>query len=678
MADFTEVSQFPETVERHELVTPVLGGDDLAPSNLPLKRLVDRTRYLKNQIVAMAQQIADLEAQIGAGDDTLRTELANPVIADAQGANLVAYKRNNFAIDTTVYDYIHALTFEATADFGVPNDGITDAYASIQAMFNYLQNFAQGKYEGIRVNFAAGSYLLSQVAICDLQANNLTGQHALLISGAGQDQTFFIASAANTTGCLKLTSTGVAQTYEIRDCAFLSPLAHNAATHNGIALEISQAPIGGVYKKPTVRIRNIHIGAKDSGDLSVRAYGGNFLKGIYLENKWWPVLQNVWINGPKLDLVYDSVTNAPLYTPTGRTHCIHMLNCYSPMMDKIYTDGYWTDGIYLQGKIGAGPSDQDVEDFRLMDSFLVGQERGFYMDHDDGQAGNVIYEPGGAIVGCHVNSKSQGIIINYHRQVVIDGCYIFVPAGDGAPNFTGVRAGIWLAGCSDVIIGNTLFGSKGFYIDDDNTSVGVRISGVCYALITGCTFTNGGIGVRTAPDATGNVQLINPTVEGQKLGLWAPSKLYLDLGRIITAQYVAWGPSATRTDLVLENARNGGGAAPLRIVQRSARSDYATNSNPPMAEWIAFGPDAGGTERLIGSHRMDWASNAAGNSKLKGFGLRSYNTTQLYEYDASTLSTGQTCFLISMNKNGTTTFERVMIGAADSAGAGRRALYVPN
>lgn len=499
--------------------------------------------------------------------------------------------------------------------FGAVGDDVTDDYPAFQAALSRvsLETGKTAAYNSVNVFIPEGVYRMSKKAVCAVASAGTPdlGTPGVNIRGAGRNATYLVASPSNTEGLIELTSDKNSEIWTVEGIGFLSDLPKDAATNNGVALEIKstlQYDAHGFGSHPcrSAIVRDCFFGGYGT-DVVKRAFGGNFATQLRIAYKWWPAVSDCWFQGS--DFPFDADTNAPLYAMTGRDYAIQFKGCYSPEVGTSYVSGYFLNGIHIDGKDAGTATSEDYEDFRIFDSFVVGPDRAISVVHAEDQASRALYEPGGAITGCHINGHSFGIHVRYHRQIVISNNYFYVPRGRGLPNFTGLPASIWLQGADDIVITGCEFLEPGFNVDDDNASVAVRASLRANANIVGCLFNHGGIGIHVAAGTGGAVTVDAAVIEGQKSAVWATFKKYVDLSGIIfwhdTSRGV--GPITVTQEVTGTSA-----ADHIRHRRVVSQPNYATVSNPQLFLERTEGRNSNGAVVTAVQTRHDLVSNLAG------------------------------------------------------------------
>lgn len=464
-----------------------------------------------------------------------------------------------------------------------PNDN-GDNTSQFQAWFDFESEKTNDTFNSPMLYIPPGTYRFDSKAIYKVAESGVSnvGTDGVSLLGDGTNACYLVANPSNTEGIIEFTSDKNSELWRVSGISFLSDLNKDASSNNGIGLDINST-LGrddagfGFQPRRTVRVTNCYFGGYGTGT-GDRAFRGNFFTSLLIQNKWWPFIQDVYVRGS--DIPFDSDTNDPLYTLTGRENAIKFKNSYSPEIINTQVTGYYIKGLLIEGRdesIGG----EDIEDFRVTNCFFVNQETGISYLHSEDQSGRNLYEPGGAIIGNHVAALGDQIHIRYHRQVVISGNYIYVSRGNGLTDFIGNPAGVFLEGADDITLANNQFLEPGFFIDQDNAAVGVRANNKVTAHITGTLFNHGGVGISVDSNTSGNIVLSDSAVIGARSSEWASFTRTIDRSSILAEISVNNIPSQDKSTFEIKNNYSGAGPGP-RINIFSDRTDFSTNSNPEI------------------------------------------------------------------------------------------------
>lgn len=586
-----------------------------------------------------------------------------------KGLALIPYKLNAIgAAVRNAYDKIQETrTFD---DFKLDSDG-DDWYPAIQRAFDWAQSALIGSTSGIRFRVIARTYRMSQRAKCNVAQAGMstgTGGIQLVIDGEGDGVTNFVAMPGNADGCIWLTSDRNTECYRVGNLAFLSDLDEDAATNNGIALQIDSSltrggPGYGDHPRWSVEIHNVYIGGfgTTAGNLARR---GNWKKGIYVANKWYAKFNNV-----RCLARYSGVLGAR----TACDYAIHLYNCYSPDFDGIYIHGNWDHGVYLEDIL----NNPGFEDFRFVNTFFVGPNKGLTIDHSFTNTSTFrLNEPGGAISVIHLNCRQYGLKIKNHRQVMIDGVYGYAPDEAGAQGEL-LPSVIVLDGASDIRIKAQIL-EPGFYNSNTNASVGVKIENDSEAITLDLQLGAGGIG------------LLNNSTSPNKT-------IVADLKLLTSRRNSAWVaplvPVVDNAGGVLSTSNNMG-AAQDRVTLANSKS--FTTSYPVahrvMSELVGqlfggayeiAGKNSAGTtvnQMIMRAGFVDAPGSTAGyeNTRVGMFIMSAGTVAEALRLQRPSVNNDSFGYLSFLDDAGAVIIQRVKRGAANSGGTGRRALLVDN
>lgn len=564
-------------------------------------------------------------------------------------------------------------------DFGAVGDNAANDTAAFQACANAAVALSEALKRPVSVYVPAGNYRIhSQVLF------NFVPQYGwargIVLYGDGRNSSRLIAVDANTTGLIKFRSTGNTEVWHVRDLSLLSSSSANDGTNNGTALFIESTLTEGDYgfgshNARSVTVERVHIGPYSEDVVGLNSGSvGRWYRAIEVRNKWFPMFNEVFISGA--DIVLPSQHSA-----------IYCHFCYSPEFVNVYISGYYQYGIYYNCN--------SQEDFRVESAFLVGPDYGFYLARSSAY-NDALFEPGGSILNCHAACRIENIRMERHRQANIIGNYLYVPMPIAPPN-TGIRSCIHLVNCADVIVANNQFLEPGYYTDDSNTTVGVRMSvGAKGIMIHGCHLNHGGIGILVdantksveSPALGGgnNVIVTNCTSGGQ--GWWAPTKVIEDKTGIVQSNYIKTVPSTATgkpggytEEANIYSGCTDPGLPAYRKLDYMRRTDYASVSNAKLYEHWVIARKSDGTDASC-VHVANWTNNSASNPKLAE---ATYHTTpsgltQLNAWEWSNDQDTTPFYLLHQygSANNQFAMKRVVVGSPDSGGAGYRMLRVVN
>ena len=428
-----------------------------------------------------------------------------------------AYSWGDHSTEGYLTSDIHVINVKDYGAIGGGDPNQNDSPA-IQSAFDAAQDLLRNG-KPAAVYFPTGIYYFDSKVVINVNAspaNNPLGDfQGLTVFGDGTNSSLLVASASNSVGILEITSPGNTEFYTVRDMSFLSPL-NSGDNLNGTALEINSTLLPGTVgfgdtQQRTVDIRNIRVAGYADNVVDVNQDAGRFEKGIVVQHKWYPSLDNV---------VVKCAPNTSQDYASGR-YGIHLFNCYSPEVNQAYVHGPWERGI---NHVDDGA---DTEDFRFNNSFIVGPAIGIYIDHNIDPT--ALREPGGTIIGNHVNCIDRGIMISKHRQVNITNNYFYMTKGDVAAYRTGVHPCIHVKDSDDIIISNNQFCEPGFYDDDSNCSAAIMTEGTGGqfggVMVWGShnTFNHGGISLILNHTSNRTATFLNCRID-RGTGWWQPDK----------------------------------------------------------------------------------------------------------------------------------------------------------
>jgi len=553
--------------------------------------------------------------------------------------------------------------------FGATGDGTTDDYPAIQLAFNWAQSYVKGKSAGVNIHFPFGEYRMSQQAICDLvpAGTPLTGAVGINLVGDGPAETLIVAMPSNTTGCFRLTSGKNLEAFAVRHMAFLSHLPEDAPTNNGIALTIDSAikrgdPGYGDQPRWSVILDDLWVAGYGKSHSDI-ARAGNWLKGIYIADKYHPKLSNI-----RCLARYSGTLGAR----TASEYAIHMHACYSSDLSHIYIHGSWEYGVWLDDLYNAPGG---WEDFRLVDSFIAGPNFGFGVVHDnDIEPSSQLTEPGGLISGLHLNARKHGITIRNHHQVIIEGLYAYAPREERADGEL-LPSCILLDNASDIMIRGE-FLEPGFYNSNSNASVAVRIETASECIMIEAQFGHGGIGVLNNSTATTRKTIVVNallTTSRRIIALWAPLTLLVDNAKTATLQQNIQGNSQD----VKEFASGKPNAATYPMAVR-ARALEPGNDYGGALE--LSGTDTAGALKHLAILRSRLLTKTLGSedSVLSMFIMGTGSTAEAFRLQAPSIDNDSWGYLL-FRQAGAPVLKRVKMGGTGTGPGGvGRAIYVDN
>lgn len=586
--------------------------------------------------------------------------------------------------------------------FGAVGDGVADDSPAVQGCFDLVATLVGSVWTGVSVYAPTGLYRMMSRAVCDIDNRPVNGTPGINLVGDGPQNSYFVADEENQDGLIKFTSNFNAEVWQVHGVGFLSSLPADAATNNGIALEVNSTlspgtPGYGSHRRRSVKIENVYIGSYADG-LRDMAFDGNFEKGIHVQNKWWVYITNVYINGDTPSNMFTnfygprqpdpsevpSESELMKYELTGRSHAIHFKDCYSPILTEIYVNGFYRYGVQIEGR-DEGVAPNDFEDFRLADSFLVGQDVAFEIWHADDLEGGVhfdrLHEPGGAISNCHINAHTYGVRLRLHRQVIVNGVYFYVPRGRGLANYSGLPSALFLDDADDITVVGCQFLEPGYYFDEENATCGIRASGRVTANVDASTFAHGGIGIRTDGSGDGSItvsssQFVGATVDD----VWATFVPNVDNAGILAETYVERKDGSKHGAQHVVRSSGTGAGSNVRAILKSERPDYESTPDAVLGDWQVAGRNSAGSDVTASVIRTLFHDNTDGEetSSIDFFALTGGADPIRIGGFSGDVSDNDTNLFVGILLDGTRAVRQVQIGEPDSGGAGYRVLRIPN
>lgn len=618
-------------------------------------------------------------------DDWLSAELARlKDLADqadpAKGAGLIGTRLNHpsllalaigRALTEKLYDIVNIRDFVTKTDIIDESNSAADWSPVFRRMFDWSKKQVEGKRRGVTCELGVGVFPMSQLETCNIAPTGTvsgTGMVGIRLVGAGDVQSVIVAKPGNTTGCIRLTSDRNTECFGVEDVAFLSDLAEDAATNNGIALQIDSSlgkgmPGYGDHPRWSAQVSNVFIGGygATAGDLARR---GNWDKGIFIQNKWYPTLHNIRCLGRY---------SVNLGARTACNYAIHVLGCYSPDTSNIYVQGNWDKGLWLEDNYNVSGG---VEDFRVNNVFFVGPNHGFGMIHEyDSVDLGRLYEPGGVVNVIHANCYKAGITIKNHRQVQIDNLYGYAPRESRAQGEL-LPSVVLLDGVSDCKI-NGQFLEPGFYNSNSNAAVAVRIEGASEAIVVNAQFGHGGIGLLNNSTYTTrkSIFLRSEMPTSRRTSDWAQLVEYVDNAGSLTADSNSFGTTQDRRTLSSGKASGATYNMALRLLNDMVGQLYG-------GAFEISGKNSSGTvvnQVILRGRFVDAAGSVAGaeNTAVGAFIQSSGVTQEAFRLQPPAADNDTYGYLL-VRIAGAAVMKRVKVGPADSGGTGRRMLLVDN
>lgn len=427
---------------------------------------------------------------------------------ESAGAALIRFIQNGIgAVARPLQDWLR--DHVSVKDFGAVGDGVTDDTAAIQACFD-----AVAAAPGMRrLRFPAGNYFMAGQAVLNLPNEGLC--NGITIYGDGPYVSKITQAKANATGAIKVIVNGNQESICVRDLSLHSLLdpAVDIGLNNGIALHlvssIDQADGGfGSRESLSTQVERVYIEG-DGLNSSAQSACGVWATCLRVENLWYPVIRAVNVR---------NVNSAAASTGFWLT------DCYDPRIEHCYVRGNTEKGILMgTDRTGGLPS---FEGGMLLNTNIVGPLDGLFVTH--GTSAPALYEPGFHVIGGHYNCQRYCLRFVYHREINVTGGYFYLRQG-GAVDANLTPAAIYFEVASDAVVTGCQFLEPGYYVNNSNASVGVKLGvNTKGVLITSNAFNCGGIGVYSS--ATGANRLTNDNIHsmGQRTGAWATYVIKVD------------------------------------------------------------------------------------------------------------------------------------------------------
>lgn len=394
-------------------------------------------------------------------------------------------------------------------DHGAVGDGQTNDSAAVQAAINAA--VATG---GPRVvHFPPGNYLLNSQVHANLPNEALC--NGIVLYGDGPYVSKITQAKANTAGAIKVTVNGNQETVSIRNLSIHSLLSKkdDPGMDNGIALHIlsslDQASDNfGSRESFSTILENIFIEG-DAINSGMQGGRGVWKTCLRMENIWYPTIRGI---------------NLVNWNSVAGSKGIWLTDCYDPRIIDSYVRGGAERGILIDTDRASGkPS---FEGGMLINTNIVGALDGLVVNHST--AAPPLYEVGFHVIGGHYNCQRHSLRFNYHRQINIVGGYFYLRREEAADGDLTPSA-IYMERASDGQITGCQFLEPGYYSNDSNASVGVKIGTDSSGInIDSCVFNTGGIGVRSTATGINRLGSSNIYSLGQRTGVWAPFKPVVD------------------------------------------------------------------------------------------------------------------------------------------------------
>lgn len=500
-------------------------------------------------------------------------------------------------------------------DFGAACDGSTDDSAAVDSALTWV---------------IANNGSLVVPGICRLASAvtaTMAAEDHISIYGVGSRNSGFLVD--NATGGIDFDGSAVrSHSVVMRDIGFF-PNSDGA----GYPFKIRGLE-GGAQDNRAAELVNVHVGPVDD----TVAY--SFSEGPSVTGLFRPFFSNL------------IVTQGSAST-TKMAHIMDISGCYKPA---------WGGECYLKATAASGGADYGLiqsgdtpEDMTCLPITINGADIGWLIQ-------NTGREPGGFIIGHHINSKQKNIVIDGLKYATIFAPLLY--ADTSSTPFIDIE----LINADGVQILDPIF--RGNSVDDrrhvkaDPTApdvvrnIKVRAFGL-YATVTVAPFYIG--------SEVDNFQLELPQyVSGVDFASYPTELVEVETG---AENIIVKTPTETRA--YDDTATNG---PLLKYVRRSASP--ATSDVLAQQEYI--GNDSAGNEAIYAAIRalIRDATNTSEDGALQLYAMMAGTLTQAISIEAP--GTNQAALYLYTDRAGTKTLQRVKVGAADSGGTGQRLLTVDN
>ena len=544
-----------------------------------------------------------------------------------------------------------------------------DNGACLQQAFNFAKtqlNTYLKRNGGVIIHIPEGEWHFDTKAevIVSPLPNTDKGEVTLTVKGAGSTNTVLVANANNSSGIMKFVVARNLEIVNVEGFTLLSDLDQSVSEtrNNGIGLEIYNSLFGsdGYGDKANwgCTVKDVRVGGYGYTHSAIHTRG-NWLKGIHIYGMWHPVLQDVHAKARMGVTEITSPRNAC-------THAIHVNECYSPELTNIYIQGRWQHGIWVEGG--------EFEDFRMVNIFCAGPEYGVGVVHPNAPDG-ALTEPGGAIIGAHINAGRRGLSIISHHQIMVDDFYIYAPSQADSDEFGDLLpSAIYLEQASDVRLFGGIY-EPGFYTSDINASVGIRLERQCEGVISDVQFGHGGIGVLNNSTMTSRKSILiksdMPTSRRLE-ALWAPYKTMVDNAGTATLIEHTFGATQDRLKFLSGKYNSSSYSSALRVGASHPDQVYAG-----AYEFAA--KNLSGEDKILSIIRSHMADRTAGAERgiIDFFTLLDGGTVNPLRIIPQKVN-DSTAMQLLCYINNAFVIKTVFIGAADSGGTGFRSLRIIN
>lgn len=504
-------------------------------------------------------------------------------------------------------------------DYGAVGDGIADDSAAVGAWIDAIL-----AAEGVGY-MSPGDYLLNSAVV----RNGVDGKRFAII-GAGLGVSRFIIPATNVDGGLHFNSTTTRDAQMIaRDFTIVTQ-----GVGNGTGLKFSM-PGGGAQHQTSATLANIEVKGEDiTQDV--------FDVGIDLAGNWRPHLIGVKVAGPWGPGVSSNLSDtSPLFVGTA---ALVLDDSYDYTVDSCHFWGYST----VVRDIGTA-----AEAGRIVNSVIAEGKVGFDRFRTDPEP--IIW-----VDNCHFNNRDINIRIDGAKLAVVRGCHPYNQ--DTTDIYAGTMTDFLLKNTERTIIANNVFHYDGapdrIHIDIDTAVLGN--SNLIESNIFGSTGANA-VRIGAGSARTLITHNIYPGTYTKRISDLSAAAVILDIDA---------------GELSLESQASSAAAGPVLALYRDSASPAA---NDQLGRFRFLGRDSAGNKTeygFIGFQAVD-VTDATEDASAQVWAMVNGTLTRVVDFQA-TGGTDTTGMFLLVNRGGTVSLQRVVLGAADSGGAGFRVLRVSN
>lgn len=520
-------------------------------------------------------------------------------------------------------------------DFGAAGDGVTDDSGAVQEWLDAVLAQSSGAYSS--VGYAPpGDYLLSEAV------TGYAPSKKFALYGAGVGVSRFIVAAENDEGGILIDAPGARDGQcTVHD---LSIVARCVGTGTGFRYALEA---GGNQHQRSLIMRNVEV-KSDNRTSHV------FDIGIDATGNWRPHFACVVVAGPTVGMGHDD-------------EAVNFVGTAGIVLDDSYeylvTDSHvWSYHTLIRDD-GTGS-----EAGRIHNCQLVGGRVGIYRK----RTGD---EPHFEVANSHVSCRDVCVDIDGGKIIFIQNCHFYNQDGPNpnAPSQVAQNAFMYDIRLRHqeraVITGNI------FHFEGNPERVNVEIDP-----------TVKGLHVVISNNVFGSGSSSYPSENAIHVGAGASNVLVQ--GNIYPGGYAKRIVDDSATAAIMESA---GGTSPNWRIEshnddngvspafRLLRDSDTPAAGDQIGGYIYTGKDSAGGEVDYVTVRgvISDPNSASRDSELQFFLYQNNSNTRFLQLSPAATAS-DTCAYLAMNISGTLTLKRVVVGPADSAGTGFRALRVAN